>query len=206
MATSSKNIRKVTTPEFRCSFLYAFKPQEPMKDAQDKTPKYGVTMLFDEKARATEAFKGMVELARAAAKEKFGDKIESDGKGWFQMKGSEKPLKNPFRKGAEKPELDGYEGMLFAACTSKMQPGIVDSKLQRILNEADFVSGHYARATITAYGYDKAGNVGVAFGLQNIQKLRDGEAFSGRTAAENDFDAVDDSFETTDEGDADFMK
>lgn len=205
MATSSKTVRKVTTPEFRCSFLYAFKPQEPMATAADKTPKYGVTMLFDEAARKTEAFKNMVALAVAAAKEKFGDKIEPDGKGWFQMKGSEKPLKNPFRKGAEKPELEGYEGMVFSACTSKLQPGIVDGKLQRILKEDEFVSGHYARATITAYGYDKAGNVGVAFGLQNIQKTRDGKAFSGRTAAENDFDQVDDAFDKVEEGDMDFM-
>jgi hypothetical protein len=85
-----------------------------------------------------------------------------------------------------------------------MQPGLVDASLQRIISEQDFYSGCYARATITAYGYDKAGNVGVAFGLQNVQKLRDGEAFSGRTAAENDFDAVDESF-TQGEGEQSFL-
>jgi hypothetical protein len=73
-----------------------------------------------------------------------------------------------------------------------MQPGLVDQNLQRIISTDDFYSGCYARATITAYGYDKAGNKGVAFGLQNVQKLADGERFSGRTAAEDDFEAVDD--------------
>jgi hypothetical protein len=133
----------------------------------------------------------MKDLAVAALKEKFGDKVVPDGNGWYKLK-TGKALRNPFRDGSEKAELDGYEGMVFASATSKMQPGIVDARVQRIIDENEFVSGHYARATITAYGYDKAGNVGVAFGLQNIQKLRDGEPFSGRTAAENDFDAVDD--------------
>jgi hypothetical protein len=204
MATANtNNARKVTTPEFRASFAYIFSPQEPMEGAQDKTPKYGVTMLFDEKARATPAYAKMKELAIAALKEKFGDKMTPDGQGWYKLK-TGKALKNPFRDGAEKAELEGYTGMVFCAATSKMQPGLVDASLQRIISEQDFYSGCYARATITAYGYDKAGNVGVAFGLQNVQKLRDGEAFSGRTAAENDFDAVDESF-TQGEGEQSFL-
>lgn len=205
----AKEHRKVTTPEFRASFLYAFAPQEAMKDAADQTPKYGVTMLFDEKARKTPQYKAMQDLAVHALKEKFGsDKVIPDGNGWFKLKVGEKglqPLKNPFRDGAEKAELDGYDGMVFCACTSKMQPGIVDASVQRIINPDEFVSGHYARATITAYGYDKQGNKGVAFGLQNLQKLRDGAAFSGRTAAENDFDSVDTSFADGDGGEASFM-
>jgi len=72
------------------------------------------------------------------------------------------------------------------------QPGIVDQTLNRIISEDDYYSGCYSRATVTAYGYDKAGNKGVAFGLQNLQKLGDGDRFSGRTAAEDDFDSVDD--------------
>lgn len=187
MATA-KNIRKVTTPKFRASFAYIFKPQDPMEGAADKTPKYGVTMLFDKAAQGTKEFQLMKQLALAAAKEKFGDKLKSDGNGWFVG------LRNPFRDGDEKSELEGYKDHVFAAATSKMQPGLVDEGLQRIIAEQDFVSGDYARATVTAYGYDKAGNKGVAFGLQNVQRLGRGEPFSGRTAAEDDFDSVDGSF------------
>jgi hypothetical protein len=202
------NTRKVTTPEFRASFTYIFKPQDPMPGAADPTPKYGVTMLFDEKARATPAYKAMRDLAVAALKEKFGDKVVPDGSGWFKLKvaeGAFKELKNPFRDGAEKAELDGYAGMVFVAATTKMQPGLVGPDLQRIISEQDFFSGCYARATVTAYGYDKSGNRGAAFGLQNVQKLRDGEAFSGRTAAENDFDEVDGSFDKVDGGEGSFL-
>jgi hypothetical protein len=190
MATASKsNDRKVTTPKFRASFAWVFKPQPPMEGSTGE-PKYGVTMLFDEAARKTPQFAAMKKLAHAAAKEKFGDKLKDDGNGWYHG------LRNPFRDGAEKAELEGYAGMVFASATTKMQPGCVDSALNRIISDEagpdGYYSGCYSRATVTAYGYDKAGNKGVAFGLQNLQKLGDGDAFSGRVSAENDFDSVDD--------------
>jgi hypothetical protein len=192
-APAKSTIRKVTTPRFRASFVYIFTPQQPMEGAADKTPKYGTTMLFDVEAQKTKEYEALKALAVHAAKEKFGDKLVPDGNGWFKL--GALPLRNPLRDGAEKPELDGYgDGVKFAAATSKMQPGLVDENLQRILSDQDFRSGDYARATVTAYGYDKAGNKGVAFGLQNVQRLGRGEAFSGRTAAENDFDQVDNSF------------
>jgi hypothetical protein len=203
MATKAP-IRKVTSPKYRASFAYIFKPQEPMVGAADPTPKYGNTMLFDAAAQKTKAFADMRALAVAAAKEKFGDKLVVDGD-WFKLK-TGKSLRNPFRNGAEKAELEGYgDGVIFVAATSKMQPGLVDQNLQRIISEQDFKSGDYARATLTAYGYDKAGNVGVAFGLQNVQKLADGEAFSGRTNAEDDFDSVDPAFDTPAGGEDAFL-
>lgn len=199
----AKDTRKVTTPKFRASFAWVFKPQPPMEGSQGE-PKYGVTMLFDQAAQKTQAFEAMKKLAIAAAREKFGDKLKSDGKGWFVG------LRNPLRDGAEKSEMEGYgDGVIFAAATTKMQPGLVDQRLNRIISdevsEDGFYSGCYARATVTAYGYDKAGNKGVAFGLQNVQKLGDDTAFSGRTAAEDDFEAADDAF-GDDGGDADFLK
>lgn len=199
MATSAKDAKKVTSPKFRASFVWAFKPQPPMEGSTGE-PKYGVTMLFDAKARKTPAYELMKKLAVHAAREKFGDKLKADGNGWFIG------LRNPFRDGAEKSELEGYEGMVFASATSKMQPGVVDQALNRLISEDDFYSGCYARATVTAYGYDKAGNKGVAFGLQNLQKLEDGERFSGRAAAEDDFEAVEDAFGGDDtKGDASFL-
>lgn len=201
MAIAKTSAKKITTPKFRASFVYIFAPQEPMQGAVDKTPKYGTTMLFDAASQKTKEFEAMRALAVHAAKEKFGDKLKSDGKGWFVG------LRNPLRDGAEKSELEGYgAGVIFAAATSKMQPGLVDENLQRILSEQDFFSGCYARATVTAYGYDKAGNKGVAFGLQNVQRLGKGEAFSGRTAAEEDFDSVDNSFDEAAGGEGSFLE
>lgn len=42
------------------------------------------------------------------------------------------------------------------------------------------------------YGFNNNGNRGIAAGLGNIQKLRDGESLGGRSSADEDFDAVED--------------
>lgn len=181
----AKAVRKATSPKFRASFPWLFEPQPPMEGSVGE-PKYSVVMLFDKAAQATPEFKAMKKLAEAALKDKWGDKPPSN-------------LRNPFRSGTEKPEMEGYgEGVIFVSASSKMQPGVVDGALRPIMSRniepAGFYAGCYARATVVAYAYDKAGNKGVAFGLNNVQKLGDGEAFSGMVRAEDDFGAVEDVF------------
>ena len=162
---------KVLTPEFRVSFPAVFVPRSPMDGAE---PKYSVVMLFPKNADLS----GLKKIAKAAITEKWGDKPP-------------KELRNPFRDGDTK-ELEGYAGMIFITASSKNKPGLVDASRQPIISADEFYAGCYARATVNAYAYNKNGNAGVSFGLQNIQKLRDGEPFSGRTKPEDDFDAVSD--------------
>jgi hypothetical protein len=70
---------------------------------------------------------------------------------------------------------------------------VVDQRRNAISKEDNtFFSGCYARASLVAFAYDKMGNKGVSFALQNIQKTRDGEPFSGRKKAEDEFDAIED--------------
>lgn len=199
--TATAKGRKVYSPMFRSSFPWVFEPQPPMEGSTGE-PKYSVVMLFDGAAQKSAEYKAMRDLAHAAARDKFGDKLRPDGKGWYHG------LKNPFRDGAEKSELEGYgAGVVFVTASSKMRPGMVLKDgvthiVSRDVGPDGFYAGCYARASLTAYGYDKAGNKGVAFGLQNIQKLRDGDAFSGRTRAEDDFEAVEDAFGDGDGGEA----
>ena len=169
---------KVVTPPFRVSFPAVFEPSS----YQGGDPKYSVVGLFypykfteaDKKAWAS-----MQAIADAASKDKF-KKAVKDLPGNF---------KKPIRSGAEKEHLEGYNvpGCMFATFSSKQRPGIVDRNKQPILTEEDFYPGCWARATITAYPYDNVGK-GVAFGLHNLQKLGDDENFTGRVAAEEDFD------------------
>jgi hypothetical protein len=99
-----------------------------------------------------------------------------------------KPLRNPLRDGDEKSDLNGYAGHYFVAASSqKMRPGLVDRHRQPITEESQFYAGCWAMATVVAFAYDKAGNRGVSFSLQNVMKVRDDEAFSGRRRAEDDF-------------------
>ncbi len=53
----------------------------------------------------------------------------------------------------------------------------------------------YARVSINFYAFNTNGNKGIACGLGNIQKVRDGEPLSGRTSAADDFATdLDDDF------------
>ena len=170
--------KKVVTPVFRVSFPNVFQPSAFEPGA---TPKYGVSMLFtpaqfSDKDKA--AWKAMKDLANEVSMAAF-KKLLKDLPANF---------KQPFSKGEEKPDLDGYgAGVVFANATSKLKPGVVDANKQPILAAEDFYAGCYARATVVAFAYDNKGK-GVAFGLNNLQKVRDGESFSGRTGAEDDFE------------------
>ena len=67
---------------------------------------------------------------------------------------------------------------------------MVDKNVQPILDQSEVYSGCYGRISVNFYGFNSNGNRGIAAGLGNIQKLRDGESLGGRTSAEDDFDAV----------------
>lgn len=169
-----KKEKRVKTPEFRVSFPHIF---EAHSGFEGQGAKFSVVMLFDKKTDITPLKKAVAEAATA----KWGDKTK-----W------PKNLRLPFRDGDEKSDLSGYSGTIFCSASSKQRPGVVDKHLAVITDESDFYAGCYARATVTAFAYDKAGNKGVSFSLQNLQKLRDGQAFSGRKKAEDDFEAYDD--------------
>lgn len=167
--TEKKEFRKALTPEFRVSFPAVFQPRA----FEGGAAKYSLVMLFDEKTDIS----ALRELARQAVRDTWGDDVP-------------KNLKSPFRDGSE-TDYEGYEGKVFIRATSKRKPGLVDGDVQEIIDESEFYPGCYARATVNAYTYDTAGNKGVAFGLLNIQKTRDGEPLGNVTrSAADDFEPI----------------
>jgi hypothetical protein len=169
---------KTMTPVGRCAFANVWKPKA-IQEGQEA--KYSLILLFDKKAQESTEYKTMKELVMQCIVKKWG----ADKTKWPAN------LRNPFRKAEEKPGYQGFEaGMVFISASSKDRPGVVDLNATAILNQEDFYSGCYARATINVFAYDKLGNRGVSFGLNNIQKYKDGEKFSGKTRAEDDFTAI----------------
>lgn len=164
-------IEKILTPEFRVGFPNVFKA----RSVNGSEPKFSVTMLFPPGTNL-DALKA---AAAKAARDKWGDKVPPG-------------LKSPFKNSGEKAHLDGFEeGAIHINATSKYQPGLVDRSVQPIIDETEFYGGCYARATVNAYAYEHPqGGKGVSFGLLNLQKIRDGEPFSARGNAEDDFDAL----------------
>ena len=45
----------------------------------------------------------------------------------------------------------------------------------------------YGRASINFYAFNSNGNKGIACGLNNLQKIRDGEPLGGKSSAASDF-------------------
>ena len=88
--------------------------------------------------------------------------------------------------------------MYFLNANSTQKPGIVDRDLNEILDPDEVYSGCWGRASINFFPYNSNGNKGVGVGLNNIQKLKDGERLGGaRASAEDDFGG--DDFEDDEE-------
>ena len=102
-------------------------------------------------------------------------------------------LKLPLRDGdIERPDDEAYAGSWFLNANSRQAPEVVDRKVQRILDQSEVYSGCYGQISVTFYGFNTNGNRGIAAGLGNIQKLRDGEPLGGKANAAEEFETYDD--------------
>lgn len=169
----------VITPEFRVSFPAVFKPKKNELNGKDE---YSVVALFKKGADLSKL--------KAEAQRAIEDKWGKDKTKWPTS------IRSPFRdQGERKKNVDGKEvlpagyeaGAIFLNLKSSQRPGVVDQNVQDIIDETQFYPGCWAKASIRAYAYDNKGNRGVAFGLQNIQKVRDDDPLAGRSHAQDDF-------------------
>lgn len=184
------------TPVFRVSFPQVFVAKSVVAGAE---PKFSLSMLFPKVFTGPDAAEEQKRLdlikaaVNAAAVAKFGpDKTKwptqrvPDGKGGLITVSA---LQSPWHDGTEK-DYEGYDAsVIYATASSKMKPGLVDLNMNPIIAPNEFYGGCYARATVTVYAYDNK-KKGVGIGLRNIQKVRDGEPFSGASKPEDDFDAI----------------
>lgn len=178
-----ENSTKVITGKVRFSYANVFEPTA-MQDGQ--TPKYNVSIIISKSdTKTVEAIKKAIEAAKEAGKSKIADK-----NGKIPVN-----LKTPLRDGdEERPDDPVYENSYFINANSERKPGIVDRDLNPIMSRDDFYSGCYGRASINFYAFN-VNSKGIACGLNNLQKLEDGERLAGGSSAEEDFggdNAVDD--------------
>lgn len=178
-----ENSTKVITGKVRFSYANVFEPTA-MQDGQ--TPKYNVSIIISKSdTKTVEAIKKAIEAAKEAGKSKIADK-----NGKIPVN-----LKTPLRDGdEERPDDPAYENSYFINANSERKPGIVDRDLNPIMSRDDFYSGCYGRASINFYAFN-FNSKGIACGLNNLQKLEDGERLAGGSSAEEDFggdNAVDD--------------
>ena len=172
---------KVVTGKVRLSYVHLF---EPYASFEGQDAKFSTVILVPKSDTATiAAIKKAQQIALENGKSsKFGGSIP---KNW----------KNTFRDGDEEGDLEKnpeYAGHYFMSVSNKTKPGLVDAQLNPITDPSELYSGCYARVSINAFPFSASGNKGVSFGLNNVQKVADGESFTGATRAEDDFEALSD--------------
>lgn len=182
MATS-KNPTQLVTGLVRFCHCHVFVPKAPpgnpkKKDGTDVL-KYSVAILIPKTDVAQiDAVNAGVAAAAELGKGKWGGKIPLN-------------LKRPLRDGDTESNDPAYAGHMFMNANSDSKPNVVKSEngmIVPITERDEFYSGVFGRASVNFYAFDVAGNKGVAVGLNNLQKIKDGANLGGgRTDAAEDF-------------------
>lgn len=180
----------ITGVDTRWSYANVWEP----KSINGGMPKYSVSLIIPKSDTTT------VAKIRAAIKAAY-EEGESKLKGNNRVVPALEAIKIPLRDGdMERPGDEAYKDSFFVNANSATQPGIVDASCQRILDRSEVYSGVYGRASISFYAFNSNGNKGIACGLNNLQKIRDGEPLGGKPRPEDDFAPVDNN------PDDDFLK
>ena len=168
------NPTKVVTSVVRLSYANVWEP----KSINGGAEKYSVSLIIPKSDTKTlTAIQKAIDAAIEEGRGKFGGKIPNKS-----------ALKLPLRDGdIDRPDDEAYANCYFVNANSSTAPEIVDKARDPILNRSEVYSGVYARASINFYAFNSNGNRGIACGLGNIQKVRDGEPLGGKTSAADDF-------------------
>ena len=181
MSTAKKATTKVVTGIVRLSYANVWEPAS----INGSKPKYSVSLIIPKGDTKTIAdINAAIDAAIQEGAAKFGGKIPNKA-----------ALKLPLRDGDIERDDEAYKGSYFVNANSTTAPEVVDRSLQRILDRNEVYSGCYARVSINFYAFNSNGNRGIACGLGNFQKVRDGEPLGGKTSAADDFATdLDDDF------------
>ena len=175
-------MKVITGPGTRWSYANVWEP----KSINGDTPKYSVSLIIPKSDTRTVA---KVKAAIEAAYHEGESKLKGNGKSVPPLAA----LKTPLRDGdTERPDDPAYANAWFINANSVKSPEIVDADRNPILTHSEVYSGVYGRASINFYAFNRKGSKGIACGLNNLQKVRDGESLGGRASAEDDFATDDD--------------
>lgn len=176
-----KNLNRtkvITGKTTRLSYCHLWEPTS----INGGPERYSVSVLIDKNDKETiEAINKAIDAAIEEGMPKFGGK-----------KPNKTAIKLPLRDGDTERDDEAYKGHYFINANSRTAPQIVDKNVKPILDRDEVYSGCYARVSLNFYAFNSNGNKGVACGLGNIQKIKDGEALGGRSTASDDFSTEDD--------------
>ena len=177
MAKFINPTKVITGPKTRWSYANVWQP----KSINGGAPKFSVSLIIPKSdAKTVEAIKTAIQAAYSEGQSKL--------KGNSKSVPALSAIKTPLRDGdAERPDDEAYKDSYFVNANSATAPGIVDAARNPILDHSEVYSGVYGRASVNFYAFNSNGNRGIACGLNNLQKIADGEPLGGKTRAEDDF-------------------
>lgn len=177
MANTSRT-KVITGMNTRLSYFHGWEPVS----INGGPEKYSVSVLIPKSDTETvNAVNAAIDAAIEEGIAKFGGK-----------KPSKAAIKLPLRDGDLERDDEAYKGHWFINANSNTAPQIVDRAVRPILDRNEVYSGCYARVSLNFYAFNSSGNKGIACGLGNIQKVRDGESLGGRANAADEFATLDD--------------
>ena len=178
-------MKVITGPDTRWSYANIWEP----KSINGGTPKYSVSLIIPKSDTKTVA---KIKAAIEAAYQEGQSKLKGNSKSVPPLAA----IKIPLRDGdIERPDDPAYANSYFINANSATAPGIVDADRNPVLTRSEVYSGCYARVSVNFYAFNSNGNRGIACGLGNIQKVRDGEPLGGKSSAADDFATdLDDDF------------
>ena len=175
-------MKVITGPDTRWSYANVHEP----KSINGGTPKFSVSLIIPKSDTKTIT---RIKAAIEAAYHEGESKLKGNGKTVPPMAA----IKTPLRDGdSERPDDPAYANAYFINANATTAPGIVDADRNPILTRSEVYSGVYGRASVSFYAFNSNGNKGIACGLNNLQKVRDGEPLGGKVSAESDFATADD--------------
>ena len=170
-------MKVITGPDTRWSYANVWEP----KAIDGGTPKYSVSLIIPKSDTRTVA---KIRAAIEAAYKEGEAKLKGSGRSVPPLAA----IRNPLRDGdIERPDDPAYANAYFINANSATAPGIVDADRNPVLTRSSVYSGVYGRASINLYAFNSNGNKGIACGLNNLQKIRDGEPLGGKSSAASDF-------------------
>lgn len=173
--TKAPNPYKVVTGKARLSYVQVFQLNDDGK--------YSLAVLIPKTDTATVA-----KINAVIEKLKLDPKAQQTWGGKFLAN-----YKSPLRDGDTERDTDAspeYKGHWFLNASTKSKPDVVDQNVQPILSQDELYSGCYGRVSINFYAFNQEGGKGIAAGLNNVQKMADGERLGGRSSADEDFGPV----------------
>lgn len=198
-----QKLRKLTTGKVRASYVSVFQPR---LNENNGNMEYSMELIIDKQDTATinklkkamqAAEKFKFPKGRPASKEWFDCLIDADKEVvYIEGQGGKPDTEIPLTE--KRPETKG--AYLLRVKNQKQVP-IVDRQKEPVIDESEFQSGDYCRASINVHPFVAGKNAGITVYLNAVQVIAKGEPLgSGSVNPDEEFDEWDEE-ETTEEWD-----